>query len=92
MIARDEVFAESFPSLYQQIDAVTHAPGTIPHTQCSLDFDSQLLASPMAINVRREIQRLLPVGPALAAHVRAGFRGYESMREYVGWLRRRIFQ
>jgi hypothetical protein len=92
LIARDEAFGEQFTSLYRQIDAATHEPSTIPETQCCREYDHQLLASPLAINVGREIETLLPMGPAFSAHIRATFGGYESIRQCCGWLKRRALE
>lgn len=87
LIERCARFPEQFLSLYQQIDSLKHTPMEIPETKCCVEEDSRALASLGDLDVGLELDRLLPVCPALLAHLRAAVSGYAGKRDSARRIR-----
>jgi len=96
LVESDERYGEQFAPLYRQIDALRHMPGEIPATTCCAEEDNRILASFTEPDVCRKINQLLPLGPAVLAHLKAALHGHERMglaaerimRRSLGGLRR----
>lgn len=78
MLRMNAGFPDQFPSLYQQIDSLRHAPGEIPETHCWDCEDTRALASLADPDLSQEFDSLLPFCPALLARLKMVQFGYET--------------
>ena len=92
VIEEDAVFGEQFAALYAQIDALKHAPGEIPATECCDDEDNRLLASLDHPPIGDIFEQLLPLRPAILAHAQAVARRHESIYEAAGRIGRHFLR